>query len=211
MKLQYFLELIGTTFFAMSGAIVANKKSRPDWFGVTFISFITSIGGGSIRDILLGCYPLVWIKDINIMYAIMLGVILTSLFYNRILKMRKMMFLFDTLGVAMFTIIGTEKAMNFGVNPVIAAIMGMFSAVMGGVLRDVLTNEIPILFRKELYSSLCLIGATFYLILDFFNINRSTDFILSILLILSLRIGAVRYDWAFPKFIKGGEEDFQEH
>ena len=203
MTIQYSLELLGTTFFAMSGAIVATKKSRPDWFGVTFISFITAIGGGTVRDVLLNSYPLVWIGDINIMYAIMIGVVLTSLFYKRILKMRRMMFIFDTLGVAMFTIIGTEKALSLHVHPVIAAIMGMFSAVMGGVLRDVLTNEIPILFRKELYSSLCLAGAVFYLILDYVGCPRELNFILSILLILVLRILAVTYDLSLPKFIKG--------
>ena len=203
LTLQYSLELAGTTFFAMSGAIVANKKSKPDWFGVTFISFITAIGGGTVRDVLLNSYPLVWIGDINIIYAILVGVVLTSLFYKRILKMRRMMFIFDTLGVAMFTIIGTEKALSLHVHPVIAAIMGMFSAVMGGVLRDVLTNEIPILFRKELYSSLCLAGAVFYLILDHAGCARELNFILSIILILVLRILAVTYDLSLPKFIKG--------
>jgi uncharacterized membrane protein YeiH len=209
MTIQYLLELAGTGFFAISGSIVATRRSTNDWFGVTFISFITSIGGGSIRDVLLGSYPLVWIKDINFMYAIITGVVFTSIFYKYLLKFRKLMFVFDTLGVAMFTIIGTEKAISFGVNPLIAAIMGMFSAVMGGVLRDILTNEIPILFRRELYASVCFGGAAFYLIADQLGCERNINFILSILVILVFRIVAVKYDLAFPKFSKVIEEGLE--
>ena len=140
------------------------------------------------------------------MYAIMTGVVLCSIFYRYIVKYRKIMFIFDSLGVAMFTIIGTEKALSLGVNPVIAAIMGMFSAVMGGVLRDILTNEIPILFRRELYASVCFGGAVIYLIGEQLGLDRSINFILSILLILIFRIIAVKYDLTFPKFIKVREE-----
>ena len=202
MKIQYILELAGTGFFAISGAIVANEKSAKDWFGVTFIAFITAIGGGSVRDILLGSYPLVWIKDINIMYAIIGGVVIASIFYSYLLKFTKTMFLFDTIGVAMFTIIGTEKAIGFGVNPLIAAIMGMFSAVMGGVIRDVLTNETPILFRKELYASVSFAGALFYLMLEYIGAIREVSFIAAVIFILAIRIVAVRYNLTMPHFRK---------
>ena len=107
MTTQYALELLGTGFFAISGALAANDKAKPDWFGASFIGFITSIGGGSLRDILLGSYPLVWIHDINFMYAIFAGVILASVFFNLLIRLRKTFFLFDTVGIAMFTIVGT--------------------------------------------------------------------------------------------------------
>lgn len=202
MPLQYILELLGTGFFAISGALVANQKSKPDWFGVTFIGFITSIGGGSIRDILLGIYPLAWVKDPNFIYAIIMGIALSSIFFNRLLKLRKTFFLFDSLGIAMFTIIGTEKALQHGVSPVIAAIMGMFSAVMGGVMRDVLTNEIPVIFRKEIYATACLIGAIAYLLLDHFGVERNLCIFIPIILILGIRIVAVYYNLSLPKFRK---------
>lgn len=200
MSLQYSLELLGTGFFAISGALAANEKSKPDWFGVTFIGFITSIGGGSIRDILIGSYPLAWVQDINLMYAIFAGIVLASLFYKRLLRLRKNLFLFETLGIAMFTIIGTEKAMNFGLNPLIAAIMGMFSAVMGGVLRDVLTNEIPALFRKEIYATACLAGAFLYLALDHFGCGRTLNVLISVVLIFVIRIISVKWNLSLPKF-----------
>ncbi len=200
MQIQYILELTGTCFFAVSGALVANKKSEQDWFGVTFIGFITAIGGGSIRDILLGSYPLVWVDDVAFLYAIFFGILMTRLFYSFIQKRSKERFIFDTLGIAMFTILGTEKAMDLGVNPVIAAIMGMLSAVMGGVIRDVLTNEIPVLFRKEVYASACLAGATLYLVLDYFGVERNACYFFSILLISVIRYLAVKFNLTLPKF-----------
>lgn len=202
MHLQYTFELLGTGFFAISGALVANDKSRPDWFGVTFIGFITSIGGGSIRDMLIGSYPLAWIKDTNLMYAIFAGIILASIFYKPLMMLRRNLFVFETLGIAMFTVIGTEKALSVGVSPLIAAIMGMFSAVMGGVLRDVLTNETPVLFRKEIYATACLAGAFLYLGLGYLDGERNLSFCLSVLLIFCIRILSIKFNLSLPKFRK---------
>ena len=202
MQTQYYLELLGTGFFAISGALAANDKAQPDWFGASFIGFITAIGGGSLRDIILGSHPLVWISDINFVYAIIAGVILASIFFKTLIKLRRTFFLFDTLGIAMFTIVGAEKAMCLNVNPVIAAIMGMFSAVMGGVIRDVLTNEIPIIFKKEVYATACLAGAAIYLTLDYLGLERNTNFLLSALIIIIIRIIAVKKNLSLPKFTK---------
>jgi len=202
MQIQYILEVVGTGFFAISGALAANDKAQPDWFGASFIGFITSIGGGSLRDILLGSYPLVWVHDLNFVYAIFAGVVLASIFFKVLIRLRKTFFLFDTVGIAMFTIVGTEKALSLGVNPVIAAIMGMFSAVMGGVIRDVLTNEIPIIFKKEIYATACLCGAIAYLSLDALGLERNANFILSALIIIGIRLVAVKMNLSLPKFIK---------
>ena len=202
MTLQYILELTGVGFFSISGALAASEKSKPDWFGVTIIGFVTSLGGGSLRDILLGSYPLVWVKDVNFIYSIFIGIVLASLFYTPLLKIRKAFFLFDTLGIAMFTVLGTEKAIQFNVHPLIAAMMGMFSAVMGGVLRDVLTNEIPIIFRKEIYATACLSGAFFYLLLVYLDLPRTLSILASILFILLIRILAIKFNITLPKFRK---------
>jgi uncharacterized membrane protein YeiH len=148
MSIQYILEIIGTFAFAISGALAVRDKEHRDWFSATFTAFITSIGGGSVRDVLLGSYPLVWISDITILYAILAGVVATFIFYKQLLRLRRTLFLFDTFGIAFFTIVGTEKALHFGVRPEIAAIMGVFSAVMGGVIRDTLTNDLPIIYQK---------------------------------------------------------------
>lgn len=207
MNIQYTLELLGTGFFSISGALAANDKSKPDWFGVTFIGFITSIGGGSVRDMLLGSYPLVWVKDVNVVYAIIAGIITASLFFKTLIKLRRTFFLFDTIGIAMFTILGTEKALSFHIHPLIAAIMGMFSAVMGGVLRDVLTNEIPVIFKKEIYATACLSGSLLYIALCAFSENRNVNIILSMLLVFTLRIIAIKYNLSLPKFRKEENEN----
>jgi len=205
MNMQYAFELCGTCFFAISGALAANDQSRPDWFGVTFIGFITAIGGGSIRDMLLGSYPLAWIGNVHFLYAILAGVVLASLFYSLLKKLRKTLFIFDTCGIALFTVLGTEKALLLGVHPLIAAIMGMFSAIMGGVIRDVLTNQVPVLFRKEIYATACLAGAFLYLWLHTLNADRSFSFLVSGLLIFLIRLLAVRYRLSLPKFRKDEE------
>lgn len=200
-SIQYIFELVGTGFFAISGALAANDKAKPDWFGVTFIAFITSIGGGSLRDVLLGSYPLVWIGNVHFLYAIFAGIIIASLFYKQLIGLRKTFFLFDTIGLAAFTILGTEKALSLGVHPVICAMMGMFTAVMGGVIRDMLTNEIPIIFQKEIYATASLAGAVIYLVLDnVFDFNRSVCFIVSAACIAIIRFIAVKYKLRLPRF-----------
>jgi len=199
MDLLYPLELVGTFVFAISGAL-AVRDLEHDVFGAGFTGFITAIGGGSLRDILLGSYPLVWIGDVYFLYAIFAGVFTAFIFPKMMLKLRRTMFLFDTLGIGFFTILGVEKALSLGVRPEIAAIMGMFSAVMGGVFRDTLTNEIPILFRKEIYASACLAGATLYLILNYFGLERDYNMLISISLIISIRLIAVKYKLSLPRF-----------
>jgi uncharacterized membrane protein YeiH len=198
MDIQYPLELAGTLVFAISGALAVRDREH-DLFGAGFTGFITAIGGGSLRDILLGAYPLVWIGDVNVLYAIFLGILLAFIFPAALLKLRKTMFLFDTLGIGFFTVLGVEKALSLGVRPEIAAIMGMFSAVMGGVIRDTLTNEIPILFRKEVYASACLAGAILYLVLNYFGIARDYNMLISISVVISIRLIAVKYKLSLPR------------
>lgn len=197
MELQYPLELAGTFVFAISGAL-AVKDREHDLFGAGFTGFITAIGGGTLRDLLLDSNPLVWIGDVQFVYAIFAGIISAFLFQKFLLKLRKTMFLFDTLGIGFFTVLGVEKALSLGVSVEIAAIMGMFSAVMGGVLRDTLTNEIPILFRKEIYASACLAGAILYLVLNYFGLERDYNLLISMSVVISIRMIAVKYKLSLP-------------
>jgi uncharacterized membrane protein YeiH len=197
--LQYPLELSGTFFFAISGALAIQER-HDDFFGAGFMGFVTAIGGGTLRDMMLGSYPLVWIGDIYFLYAIFAGVIVAYFSYNRIVGLKRTFLVFDTLGISFFTILGAEKALSVGVRPEIAAIMGMFSAVMGGVIRDVLTNETPVLFRKEIYATACLAGAILYLLLYRFGVDRNINLIISIILIFAIRVLAVKYKLALPGF-----------
>ena len=200
MEIQYYFEIFGVIFYGISGALAADEKSGNDWFGVTFTAFITSLGGGTIRDVLLGAYPIMWIKDVNILYAVLAGIVLAAVFYTFFLKLRKTFMLFDTLGIALFTIVGVEKALGLGVSPVVGIIMGMFTAIMGGVIRDMMINEIPIVFRKEIYASACLAGAVLYVTLESLGLERTSNFFISGSLIVAIRLAALRYNLAIPKF-----------
>lgn len=197
----YSLELIGTFFFAISGAL-AIRTEQNDLFAAAFLGFVTAIGGGTLRDMMLGSYPLVWIRDVYFLYAILAGVLVAHFFYRPLIGLKRTFLIFDTLGISFFTILGVEKALSLGVKPEVAAIMGMFSAVMGGVTRDVLTNEMPVLFRKEIYATACLAGATNYLILFNLGLERNINMILSIVVIFVIRLLAVKYKLTLPNFMR---------
>lgn len=198
MDLQYALELIGTYVFAISGALAIQDREH-DLFGAGFTGFITAIGGGSLRDILLGAYPLVWIGNVWFLYAIFAGILTTFIFYKAVSQLKKTLFLFDSIGIAFFTVLGVEKTLSLGFSVEVAAIMGMFSAVMGGVIRDTLTNEIPVLFKKEIYASACLTGAIIYLVFNYFGMERDYNLIISLSIIFSIRLLAVKYNLSLPR------------
>lgn len=198
MDLQYALELTGTYFFAISGAL-ALKGKEPDWFAAAFTGFLTAIGGGTLRDVLLGSYPLVWIGDIYFLYAIIAGVVTTFILFDFVSRLKRTFMLFDTVGIAFFTVLGVEKALSVGVRPEIAAIMGMFTAIMGGVIRDTLTNEIPVIFKKEIYATACLAGAICYLALRYFGVERDINLVISISMIVVIRLLAVRFKLSLPR------------
>jgi uncharacterized membrane protein YeiH len=202
MQVQYWFELSGTAFFAISGALSATDRSGSDWFGVTFTGFITAIGGGSLRDVLLGSFPIVWIRDVNFVYAILAGIVLARLFYPLLIRLKRTFFIFDTFGIALFTVVGTAKAISLGLGNINAAIMGMFTAVFGGVIRDTLTNEIPVIFRKGVYATACFAGALFYLLLHHAHVDASLNLFASGGLIVLIRVLAVRYHWNLPQFRK---------
>lgn len=197
MDYLYLLDLTGTFVFAISGVLAAANK-KLDLFGATFIGFVTAIGGGTIRDVLLGIQPVSWMQSMEYLIVILAAVILTFLFRKKIMRFRKTLFLFDTIGIGVFTIIGLQKALLAGVIPVVAIIMGMFTAVMGGVIRDTLCNEIPLIFRKEIYATACLAGAIIFLILDNFAVSNSINNLITILTIIIIRVISIKYKLSLP-------------
>lgn len=199
--IQYTSELVGTFFFAISGVLATDDKDR-NWFGASFTGFVTALGGGSLRDMLLGSYPLVWISDVNFLYAVLAGIIVAFVFFSHFGKLKRTMLLFDMAGIALFTIVGTEKALSLGVRPEIAAIMGVFTAVMGGVVRDTLTNKQPIIFDREIYATACLAGAILYLTLYSFNVPRNVNIPISSGLIVLIRVIAITFHLELPR-LKG--------
>ena len=199
MQLPYYIDLLGTLVFAISGALAASDKNvYRDIFGVTFTGFVTAVGGGTLRDMILGTRP-AWVSDGNYLIAITIGVLIAIFFKYYILKYRRTFFLFDTLGIALYTVVGVQKSLEFGVSPLAAIIMGMFSAVMGGVIRDTLINEIPLIFRKEIYATACLSGAAVFVVLKMLGVDDNMNSFISVFIIILVRTIAVKYRLTLPK------------
>lgn len=199
MQLPYYIDLLGTAVFAVSGVLAASGKNLyRDIFSVSFMGFLTAIGGGTIRDITLGYYPIAWVKDQNYLLAIFCAVLLTIIFNKYIIRYPKTLFLFDTIGIAIYTIVGLNKALSVNVAPSSAVILGMFSAVMGGVIRDTLINELPLIFRKEIYATACLAGGFLFIILQNCGVDANWNAYISILSIIAIRIWVVRFNIALP-------------
>ena len=198
MEVIYVLDILGTFAFAISGALVALDK-KFDIFGVIIIAFVTAVGGGMLRDVLINAHPINWIGDLNYLYIIFSAVLFTFLFKSKIAHLSKTMFLFDTIGISVFTLLGLQKGLSYDLHPIIAIIMGMISAVFGGVLRDVLTAKIPLIFEKEIYASACLVGGISYLSLNYFNVDENINFIISAIVIASIRAIAVKFHLELPK------------
>tara|TARA_R110002073_G_scaffold128999_3_gene275163 strand:- start:131205 stop:131834 length:630 start_codon:yes stop_codon:yes gene_type:complete len=198
MDIIYALDIVGTFAFAISGALIASKKDF-DLFGVIIIAFVTAVGGGMLRDLLINAHPINWIGDLNYIWTILIAVVFTFLFKSKIAPLSKTLFLFDTIGIGVFTLLGLQKGLAYDLHPFIALIMGMTSAVMGGVLRDVLTNEVPLIFKKEIYASACLLGGVVYLISSEFIATEWVSFILGAIAIIISRLIAVKYHLELPK------------
>ncbi len=189
------IDIAGTAVFAISGFLGAYDK-RLDFFGGSIIALVTAIGGGSLRDILLGNTPVGWLSNRPILIAIAAGILLALGFKKQLLKLRKTLFLFDTLGISLFTILGTQISLSMDIAPFSAVLLGTSSAVAGGVIRDTLCNEIPLIFRSEvMYATPCIAGGLMYWALLHFHMNTESAAIISMSLIFAIRILAVRFKW----------------
>lgn len=201
MDVIYYIDILGTFAFAISGALVAYKKNF-DFFGIIIIAFVTAVGGGMIRDVLINAHPINWIGDLNYIWIILAAVLVTFLFRSKIAPLRKTFFLFDTVGISVFTLLGLKKGLAVNLHPFIALIMGVVSAVFGGVIRDILTNKVPLIFKKEIYASVCFVGGIVYLLLRYFRIDNDINFIISASVIVGVRTIVVIYKLELPKIKK---------
>ncbi|MCC6516291.1 MAG: trimeric intracellular cation channel family protein [Chitinophagales bacterium] len=200
MSFIYAIDLAGTFVFTISGALAASdKKHHHDIFSVFFTGFITAIGGGTIRDVTLGAYPVVWINDMNYLLSIFAGVLFTLLFRRYIIRISRTLSIFDTIGMAIYVVLGVQKSIVYDVNLLAAVVLGMVSGIFGGVIRDTLLNEIPLIFRKEMYATPCLLGSLLFVILYVLQIDSNLNFMLCVLFIVLFRFFAVRYEWSLPR------------
>lgn len=196
MDLLYIIDLIGVLVFSISGTMAAEDRDI-DVFGAAFTGFVTAIGGGSLRDVFLNTRP-AWVDDGNYLLAILIGVIIALITHKSLGKLRRALFMFDAIGISFFTIVGLQKSLAADSSAIAAIVLGMFSAVMGGVTRDTLMNETPLIFRREIYATACLSGAILFIVLANFGVSENTNAFISASVIFLIRIISVRYKLSLP-------------
>lgn len=203
MKLILLIDILGTIAFAISGVLTALNK-RLDPFGILIIAFVTAVGGGTLRDILIDA-NVAWMRNLTYVYVIFGSTIFAVIFRKRLGYIRRSLFLFDTIGIALYTIVGVEKGIAAGFHPIICIALGTTTACFGGVLRDILCNEIPIIFRKEIYATACILGASAYFLLH--NTPISEDFIVIISgsIVIIVRLLAVYFNLSLPSIYRKDE------
>lgn len=198
-SLFFVLDLLGTIAFAISGALSAMNR-RLDLFGIFIIAFVTAIGGGTLRDVLIGSTPVTWMENITYIYLIGLVTIFAIVFRKNLNYLRKSLFLFDTIGLGVFTITGVEMGVQNDLNPIISIAIGAMTGTFGGVIRDILCNEIPVIFRKEIYATACIIGGLAFVILHELGVDTDIIYIATSLTVIIIRLIVVKYHISLPSF-----------
>jgi uncharacterized membrane protein YeiH len=198
MNIIYLLDLVGTAAFAASGAWVGVRK-RMDLFGVLVLGMVTAVGGGTLRDLLLGDTPPFSLKDESYIYiAISVSLIV---FANRVRfkLLEKPLLYFDAVGLGTFVVIGTTKALDFQLGWLGAILMGVMTGTAGGVFRDVLANQVPLILRREIYASACVAGGALLVILEQSGAGRLVAALLAAGTVIIVRLLAIRYGWGLPR------------
>ena len=193
------LDIMGTIAFAISGALAAMER-KLDLFGVFIIAFVTAIGGGTLRDTLIGETPVTWMENPVYVYLIGVVTILAIIFRNKINYLKKSLFLFDTIGLGIFTITGVEIGIRSELAPIIVIALGTMTGTFGGVIRDILCNEIPVIFRKEIYATACIVGATAFVVLYDLGMNKDVIYLVTSLTVIGIRLIVVKYHISLPYF-----------
>lgn len=193
------LDLLGTTAFAISGALAAMNR-RLDLFGIFIIAFVTAIGGGTLRDTLIGNTPVMWMENTLYIYLIGLVTMLAIIFREKLNYLKTSLFLFDTIGLGVFTITGVETGIQNGLDPIVSVALGAMTGTFGGAIRDILCNEIPVIFHKEIYATASLAGGACFILLNNFGVPSDIIYISTTLLIIVIRLVVVRYSISLPSF-----------
>lgn len=201
-QLLYILDLFGVSVFAISGALVAGRKSL-DLLGVVIIAVVTAVGGGTTRDVLLNRHPIFWIDDPTYLTVILISAVVTIWYTQYQEPPEKALLTADALGLAVFTITGAQAAQAVIHSGVIVVIMAAITGTVGGLIRDVLSNDIPMIMRRDIYATAVLAGASTYLLLQFINVESTVSIIISMLVVINLRFAAIQWDWHLPRFKLG--------
>lgn len=197
---MYGLSLVALAAQAMTAALAAGKRSM-DWAGVCMLGCITALGGGTIRDVLLGHYPLIWVQNPSYLALTAAAAFVTILISRAVHRLSLAFLVLDAIGLVVFTMAGCDVAWQMNASLPIVIVAGMITGCAGGVLRDILCNDVPLLFRAELYASVSIVTGLFYSTAFGLNLNDELWTALTFVLGLSFRLLAIRYKWEMPKFV----------
>ncbi|MFI3247380.1 MAG: trimeric intracellular cation channel family protein [Ferrimonas sp.] len=196
----FWADIFGTIVFAISGALAAGRL-RMDPFGVLVLAGVTAVGGGTVRDVILGATPVFWIVDTLYVWLICMTALFVILLVRCPIKLSGRWFqLADAFGLAVFTVIGAQKALAYGCEPIIAVMTGTMTGVLGGLIRDVLCREVPLVLRTEIYATACIAGGIIYTGALHFNVAQIPSMILAMAGVLTLRLIGIFYHLSLPAF-----------
>lgn len=199
-ELIYLLDLAGTAVFASSGAIMA-ARLRMDPFGMMVLAALPAVGGGTLRDLILGARPVFWVADPNYLFVIMATALATMMFVNHLNRIpEKLLLVLDALGLALFCIVGARKSLQFEPSWTIAVVMGVMTGVAGGMMRDIVCRQIPMILRKEIYATACIGGCSAYVLLLHFGADDALAMGMGMTATALLRLAAIQWQLQLPAF-----------
>ena len=195
--LLYLLDMVGVIACAIAGTLLAQHKGF-DIAGCILVSMVNAIGGGTLRDMALDRHPLFWMTDLNYVIVITVTSLILQIFFHLYHKIDKALKFFDAIGLAAFSVIGFKVALAQDVSPVIAVMMGVWTAIIGGLLRDIICNEIPLLLQREIYITASIAGSLAYLVLDYWGLDATINEFIMLFIIFAIRMLALKFDWHLP-------------
>lgn len=191
---------VAITAEAMTAALAAGRRNM-DWFGVCLLASVTALGGGTTRDVILGHYPLYWVGNPYVLLLVCAAALLTVAVARVVDRLRWPFLLLDALGLVVFTIIGCNVAMEIGAHPIIVIVSGMVTGIVGGILRDVLCNDVPLVFRSELYATVSIVTGVVYYLGLVAGLPVDVVVLIAIAVGFPLRVLALVFKWEMPKFV----------
>ncbi|HAM61038.1 MAG TPA: hypothetical protein DCP60_04260 [Psychrobacter sp.] len=195
--LLYLLDMVGVIACAIAGTLLAQHKGF-DIAGCILVSMVNAIGGGTLRDMALDRHPLFWMTDLNYVIVITATSLTLQVFFHLYHKIDNALRLFDAIGLAAFSVIGFKVALHQDISPLIAIMMGVWTAIIGGLLRDIICNEIPLVLQREIYITASIAGSVTYLLLDYLGLNPGLNEFIMLGVIFAVRMLAVKFDWHLP-------------
>ncbi len=195
--LLYFLDIVGVIACAIAGTLLAQHKGF-DIAGCILVSMVNAIGGGTLRDMALDRHPLFWMTDLNYIVVITVTSLILQIFFHLYHKIDNALKFFDAIGLAAFSVIGFKVALVQDMSPIIAIMMGVWTAIIGGLLRDIICNEIPLLLQREIYITASVVGSLTYLVLEYWGVDAVVNEFIMLFIIFAVRMLALKFDWHLP-------------